>query len=89
MAHFAHQYEKFIFGEIDKATFFAARPAKDAAKVAMEDAKAKKEAYEEHYHVFRKLLKASHREIPLSEVVQYIDKIVVDEGRKVVVKWNK
>ena len=88
MAHFAHQYEKFVFGEIDKETFFVARPAKDAAKAAMENAKAKKEAYEEHYRVFRKLLKASYREIPLGEVVQYIDEITVDEGRQIVVKWQ-
>ena len=87
MAHFAGQYEKFIFGEIDKATFFAARPAKDAAKAAMEDAKAEKEACEEQYRIFRKLLDASHKEIPLGEVVAYIDEIVVDAGRKVVVKW--
>ena len=88
MAHFAQQYEKFVFGEIDKSTFFEARPAKDEAQKVLEEAKEQKASYEERYLIFRKLLSASQKDIPLGEVVQYIDEIVVDEGRLIVVKWK-
>ena len=46
-----------------------------------------KAAYEKHYTTFRKLLSVSSKEIPLSEIVDYIDKVIVDGGGKIVVKW--
>ncbi len=42
--------------------------------------------YEKQYTVFRKLLSANSRDIPLSEIMGCIDKITVDGGRKIVVK---
>ncbi len=48
-----------------------------------------KAAYEKQYATFRKLLSASGRDIPLSEIVGCIDKIVVDGGGKIVVKWHQ
>ena len=47
-----------------------------------------KAAYEKQYAVFRKLLPASSRDISLSEIVYYIDKVVVDKNGKIVVKWH-
>lgn len=48
-----------------------------------------KAAYEKQYARFRKLLSASRKDIPLSEIVDCIDKVVVDGGGKIVVKWDK
>lgn len=42
--------------------------------------------YEKQCAKFRKLLSASGRDISLSEIVDYIDKIIVDSGREIVVK---
>ena len=47
-----------------------------------------KAAYETQYAKFRKLLSASSKDIPLSEIVDCIDKVVVDVGGKIVVNWN-
>ena len=44
-----------------------------------------KAAYEKQYTTFRKLLSASSKDIPLSETVDCIDKIVVDTGGKIMV----
>ena len=38
---------------------------------------ADKEAYEKQYQVFCKLLKASRKEVPLSEIIDCIERIVV------------
>ena len=47
-----------------------------------------KAAYDKKYNIFRKLLSASNKSIPLSEIVDCIEKIVVDTGGKIMVKWN-
>ena len=44
------------------------------------------QAYEKQYARFRKLLSASSRDIPLSEIMDCIDKVVVDRGGKTTVK---
>jgi len=49
----------------------------------------KRLSFKKQYVRFRKLLSASSRDIPLSEIVDCIDKVVVDSGGKIVVKWNK
>ena len=48
-----------------------------------------KEAYEKQYQVFCKLLKASRKEVPLSEIIDCIERIVVDVDRKIMVKWTE
>jgi len=37
--------------------------------------------------MFRKLLSASNKDIPLSEIMDCIEKVVVDGGGMFVVKW--
>ena len=55
-----------------------ANRVKDALIQATED----KTAYEKQYNIFRKLLSASSKDIPLSEIIDCVDKIMVDEGGK-------
>jgi len=50
---------------------------------------ADKEAYEKQYQVFCKLLKASRKGVPLSEIIDCIERIVVDVDRKIMVKWTE
>lgn len=42
--------------------------------------------YEKQYTIFRKFLSVSNKDIPLSDIMDGIDKIVVDVGGDIVVK---
>lgn len=37
--------------------------------------------------LFSKLLSASSKDVPLSEIMSCIDKVIVDNGKKIVVEW--
>ena len=80
-------YDKFIEGEISKEEFRVVQDIANQAKDALAQVVERKTAYETQYAVFRKLLCASSREIPLGEIMDYIDKVVVDNGKKIMVKW--
>ncbi len=83
------QYEKYVMGEGSKEAIAAVRPAKEQAEAELNRAIADKEAYEKQYQVFCKLLKASRKEVPLSEIIDCIERIVVDVDRKIMVKWTE
>lgn len=83
------QYEKYVMGEGSKEAIAAARPAKEQAEAELNRAIADKGAYEKQYQVFCKLLKASRKEVPLSEIIDCIERIVVDVDRKIMVKWTE
>lgn len=83
------QYEKYVMGEGSKEAIAAARPAKEQAEAELNRAIADKEAYEKQYQVFFKLLKASRKEVPLSEIIDCIERIVVDVDRKIMVRWTE
>lgn len=80
-------YEQYVQGKISKEEFRAVQDIANQAKEVLIQATEGKAAYEKHYTTFRKLLSASSKEIPLSEIVDYIDKVIVDGGGKIVVKW--
>lgn len=80
-------YEQYVQGEISKEKFYAVQDIANQARESLIQATECKTAYEKQYAVFRKLLSASSRDIPLSEIVDCIDKIVVDIERQIVVKW--
>ena len=82
-------YEQYVMGEGSKEAIADARPVKEQAEVELNRAIADKEAYEKQYRVFCKLLKASRKEVPLSEIVDCIEQIVIDVNRRIVVKWAK
>ncbi len=46
------------------------------------DATERRAAYQMQYAVLRKLLSANYKDIPLSEIMDYIEKVVVDNDRK-------
>lgn len=82
------QYEKYVMGEGPKEAIAAARPAREQAQAELKAAIAEKAAYEGQYRVFCKLMKVSRKEVPLSEVLDCIEQIVVDVDRRIVVKWK-
>lgn len=83
------QYEKYVMGEGSKEAIAAARPAKEQAEAELNRAIADKEAYEKQYQVFCKLLKASRKGVPLSEIIDCIERIVVDVDRKIIDNYGK
>ena len=66
-------YEQYVMGEGSKEAIVDARPVKEQAEVELNRAIADKEACEKQYRVFCKLLKASRKEVPLSEIVDCIE----------------
>ena len=81
-------FEKYMQDEVSKEEFSAAQEAANQAKDVFIRAVECKEAYEMQYKVFRNLLSASRKEISLSEIMDYIENIMVDKGGKIVVKWS-
>ncbi len=80
-------YEQYVQGEISKEAFRAVQDVANQAKEALIQATEDKAAYEKQYIKFRKFLSASSKDIPLSEIVDCIDKVVVDRDGNIVVKW--
>ena len=74
--------------EISKEEFRTVQDIANQAKEALIQATEDKDTYEKQYAKFRKLLSASSRDIPLSEIVDCINKIIVDAGAQIVVKWS-
>ncbi len=81
-------YEQYVQGEISKEAFRAVQDVANQAKEVLIQATEDKTTYEKQYAKFRKLLSASSKDIPLSEIVDCIDKVVVDGDGKIVVKWS-
>lgn len=81
-------YEQYVQGKISKEEFRTVQDIANQAKEAFIQATEGKVAYEKPYTKFRKLLSASSKDIPLSEIMDYIEKVVVDSGGKIVVDWS-
>ena len=82
-------YEQYVRGETDKEDLRAALDTAHDAKSALADVTEQKAAYDKEYSVFRKLLSASDKRIPISEIMDCIEKIIVDAGRRIVVQWRQ
>ena len=80
-------YEQYVQGETDKEALRAALDAAHDAKAVLAETSEQKATYDKEYSIFRKLLSASDKSTPLSEIVDCIDKIVVDTGGKIMVQW--
>ena len=81
-------YEQYVRGEINKEALRTALDVAHEAESVLAEAMEQKVASEKEYRIFRRLLSASDKRIPLSEIMDCIEKIVVDVGKKIVVKWN-
>ncbi|MFR8331449.1 MAG: hypothetical protein ACLU9S_02950 [Oscillospiraceae bacterium] len=70
-----------------KMNFEQSQDAANEKKVIRDDIITSKMAYEKQYQVFRKLLKASYKEIALSEIMDCIDEIIICPNKNITVKW--
>ncbi len=66
-------YEKYVQGEISKEEFRTVQDIANQAKEALIQATEGKATYEKQYLMFRKLLFASNKDIPLSEIMDCIE----------------
>ena len=82
-----HYYEMFVDGKISKDEFRAVQDAANEKKAIRDNIIASKVAYEKQYQVFRKLLKASYKEIALDEIMDCIDKITICLNKNITVQW--
>ncbi len=83
------QYERFVQGEISKEEFQEAQGVADNALMLLSTATKHRDSLQKEHATFRKLLSTSDKEIPLSEIMGYVDKIVVDDGKQLMVKWRQ
>ena len=81
-------YEQYVQGEISEEAFREVQDIANQAKDVLIQATEDKAACEKQYTKFRKLLSASSKNIPLSKIMECIDKVVVDGGGKIVVEWS-
>ena len=82
-----HHYEMFVDGKISKNEFRAVQDAANEKKAIRDNSIASKMAYEKQYQVFRKLLKASYKEIILDEIMVCIDKITICPNKNITIQW--
>ena len=87
-ANAMEHYEQYVQGELSKQELRSALDSAHKAKAVLVKATEQREAYERGYLTFRRFLSASDKQIPLSEIVYCIDKIVVDTQKRIVVKWS-
>jgi len=81
-------YERFVQGEISREEFRAVQDIADQAKELLTDATERRAAYEKQYAAFRKLLSASCKDTPLSEIMDCIQDIIVSTGKNISVRWT-
>jgi len=81
-------YEELVQGKIGRKEFCTVQDTATDTLKHLAEAIRRKDSYERQYAAFQKLLLASNREVSLSEIMGYIEKIIVDNGREIVVKWN-
>jgi hypothetical protein len=82
-------YEQFVRKEIDKDTYFAERAKVYAAKESLECAMHELEIYEQRYQQLAKMRQALNKELPLDETMDVIESIIINEGRRIEVKWQE
>lgn len=80
-------YEKYVQGEISKEEFRAVQDVANQAKEALIQVMESKAAYETQYAKFRKPLSASSNDIPLNEIMNCIQVIIVSADKNISVRW--
>ena len=81
-------YEQYVRVEISKQELRTALDAAHDTKEVLTEITEQKAAYEKEYSIFRKLLSASNKRIPLDEIMDCVEKIVVDVDRHIVIQWG-
>ena len=81
-------YEQLIRKELEKDTYLAEKAKVYAAKERLEKAEAELGASKRRHEELEAMHRVLRKELPLAEILDCIDSIVVNEGRKIEVKWR-
>ena len=81
-------YEKYILCEINLEELRAAQALTKKAASKLEVEKSALEKCDQAHQRFVRFRKVSDKELPLSEIVDEINSITVDSGRKIVIQWK-
>ncbi len=79
-------YEQLVCGEIDKDTYFEEKAKINEAKDRLECVEQRLDANERQYQQFVMLQKVLDKEMPLDEIMDFIDYITVNSGRHIEAK---
>lgn len=79
-------YEKFIMGEIDRDTFGIAQAAMRDAQRSLSAAQTELEECLQNYRWLMRMQKVCCKDLPLVEIMDEINSITVETGKKVVVQ---
>ena len=80
-------YEQLVSKELDKDTYSVEKAKVYTAKEQLEKAEVKLDASKRRHEELEVMHKVLSKELPLTEILDCIDSIVVSEGRKIEVKW--
>ena len=80
-------YEQFVKKELDKDAYLSEKAKVYEARKYLESARHELEIHERQHLQFIRMQQAVNKEIPLDEIVDYIDPILINEGRQIEVKW--
>ena len=83
-----HYYEQLVMKEISPSEYQNFSQNICEANKRMNASIQALEQYEQRYQQFIKMLKVRDKELPLTEIVNYIEKITVCEGWRMEVTWR-
>lgn len=82
-------YEQLVCKDLDKDTYLSEKAKVYAAKERLEKAEAELDANKRRHEELEAMHKVLRKKLPLTEILDCIDSIVVNEGRKIEVKWRE
>jgi DNA invertase Pin-like site-specific DNA recombinase len=82
-------YERFVRKEIDKDTYFVERAKVYAAKKRLENARHELGIHGQRYQQLCRMRQALNKELPLDEIMDSIESITINEGRRIEVNWRE
>ena len=81
-------YEQMVSKKISKEEYLSHRPAKDEVEQLMMEITTELETFEKEHQKQLRLTDISEKAIPLSTLMDYIEKITINTGRKVEVHFG-
>ena len=82
-------YERLVSGEISETEFTELMSVGRMLTLERDKLLEAEKEYDEKYKALQKLFKASRKEIPLSEIMDYIQTITVHLDKEIVINWSE
>ncbi len=87
LKHSMHCFEKFVEDEITEDEYQPTIVKMRETKALLDEVVQRKEQYEKMHQDLRKMSKIADKELPLDGLAEYIEQILVFEGKNIAVKW--